>query len=488
MTFVQLRGRNSLTTPFNGRKDLPEPPRALRSLAQIVEGDLCHRCGSCVGICPTRVLAADESGFPVVANMSACTDCDLCVKVCPGDEFDAPKVFKEKFGDVYDPSDTYGNFETSYITYSTDEGIRSRGTSGGFITALLLYLLESKIIDGAALVTADGDEIWKGKPLLARTPEEIKAAAKSKYAIVPTNTVFDEIRSKPGRYALVGLPCQIHGYYKAAELNKQIKESVVLTIGLLCHAAIEHEAIETIWESIPETDKRSATRFLYRHGKHAGAPFLIHQNGREQPLLFPEAKGHKPDAIEMMNILYRLYTPARCFTCYDSMAEFADIAVGDPWMIPPSDSINFKDGYSYFVCRTKKSDALVKEAEIAGRLKLIPLQKDHARTSNLAMGIEKRRRAFRLLNSRRHAGLPVPEYGFDIPKSHGIHLATEINLLTHTFSFIRRGRKSLLKFLLSPKAYWLWWLNYQQRKARYALKKRVFRKKQRIQAEQEGGI
>src|SRR5262249_16161619 len=73
-------------------------PRALRGLARIVEGGLCHRCGSCVGICPTGVLERDENEYPKVARLSACTDCDLCVKVCPGDEFNFHDLHQKRFG------------------------------------------------------------------------------------------------------------------------------------------------------------------------------------------------------------------------------------------------------------------------------------------------------------------------------------------------------------------------------------------------------
>ena len=100
------------------------------------------------------------------------------------------------------------------------------------------------------MIASDEEKLWKGKPVIARTREAILGAMKSKYAISPTNSVYSELIKVPGRYALVGLPCQIHGYVKAAELDERLKERVVLTIGLYCHAAIEHEAFEVIWEAL----------------------------------------------------------------------------------------------------------------------------------------------------------------------------------------------------------------------------------------------
>src|SRR5215813_6419616 len=99
MTLVQLRRKGPLIEGLPERMTDPEqPPRALRGLARIIDGGLCHRCGSCVGICPTGVLALDKEEYPRVKNLSACTDCDLCVRVCPGDEFPFDEMNQEIFG------------------------------------------------------------------------------------------------------------------------------------------------------------------------------------------------------------------------------------------------------------------------------------------------------------------------------------------------------------------------------------------------------
>ncbi|NMC62288.1 MAG: 4Fe-4S dicluster domain-containing protein, partial [SAR324 cluster bacterium] len=305
-------------------------PRALRALSQIIQNGLCHRCGSCVGICPTETLSLDDEGYPKVKALSACTDCDLCVKVCPGDEFNFQKFHEEKFGEKGDPNHTHGHFIESYIAYANFPGLREASTSGGLVTALLLHLMETKQIDGAIVVVSDKDILWKGKPIVARTKEEILASVKSKYAISPTNSVFSEIRAKEGKYAFVGLPCQVHGFIKAAQLDAKLKERIVLTIGLYCHAAVEHEAYKVIWDTLGEKAGR-ARNFISRVGKHPGAPNVILDDGTFYPVYFGWRKGYRPSSIEVINILYRLYSPARCLTCFDASSEFADISVGDPW-------------------------------------------------------------------------------------------------------------------------------------------------------------
>lgn len=464
MTLVQLKRSGPLVEPLESDfRSSDDPPRALRTLSHIIDNDLCHRCGSCVGICPTNVLGVDEEEFPIVKNLSACTDCDLCVKVCPGDEFDAVSVAKQMFGEFPDRRDMHGHFETAYLAYSIDDKVREHSTSGGLVTGLLVSLLRRGVIDGAVVIASHETELWRGVPVVARTEEAIREATKAKYAISPTNTVLKEIREIEGRYALVGLPCQIHGFHKAARLDRRLKERVAVTIGLFCHAAVEHEPMKRIWADTGDYG-RKATKFISRFGKHSGTPHLEFADGSVRPVYFPEAKSFRPNSMEIINVLYRLYTPPRCLTCYDATAEFADIAVGDPWMPTPSDQISFYDGYTFALARTKGAEKVLAEAKNAGDIELIPLARKTAKTANTAMGVEKRHRAFRLIETRRRQGYAVPNYHFKIPKASGKEfLLTELNILSHIFCFVKPGRAAVMKLLFSPVGYALLWLNHQRR-------------------------
>jgi coenzyme F420 hydrogenase subunit beta len=445
-----------------------EVPRALRGLARIVDGGLCHRCGSCVGICPTGVLARDEQEYPTVANLSSCTDCDLCVKVCPGDEFPYHDLHQKWMGEPGETKATHGTFLEGMVAYATDPVIREHSTSGGLVTALLLDLLERGEIDGAVVIISDENVLWKGKPIIARTKEELIASMKSKYAISPTNAAFSEIRNLPGRYALVGLPCQIHGFVKAAELDERIKERVVLTIGLFCHAAIEHEAYDVLWETLGEKG-RKAKRFISRIGKHPGTPYVELPDKTLYPVYFGDrTKGYRPTSIEMINILYRLYTPERCLTCFDALAEFADIAVGDPWMAPPEDEVNFYEGWSFALIRTDRGKKVSDAVTERGKLKVVKVTRAEALACNSLMAGEKRWRAFRVIETHRRQGKPIPEYGMKIPEHSPSHfLKTEIHMLTHLFCFLPKYRAHVLRFILSPLGYGLLWLNYQRRSFRF---------------------
>jgi len=185
--------------------------------------------------------------------------------------------------------------------------------------------------------------------------------------------------------------------------------------------------------------------------------------------------------MEIINILYRLYTPPRCLTCYDSTSEFADIAVGDPWLPPPADDIDFYEGYSFALSRTATGEKFLTSALRDGKIQLRRLDADIARTSNTMMGIEKRWRAFRVIETHRRQGKAIPNYHFQIPKASGKHLLlTEANMLSHMFCFIKKGRLQLLRFTFSDYGYALLWLNNKRRVFRNWRKDFIARSKRRL--------
>jgi len=468
---VQLRRRGPLVDRIDGSfTDAVQSPRALRSLAKIVDDGLCHRCGSCVGICPTNVLGLDSEEYPVVKNLSSCTDCDLCVKVCPGDELDVHQLNKELFGAPQDLRDVHGVFQEAYLSYAEDPLLRERSSSGGTVTGLLIHLLKTNQIDGAGVISSDMGEPWKGKPLIARSEQELLDSTKSKYAISPTNILFEEILRNPGRYAIVGLPCQIHGFHKAAALDKRLKERVVLTIGLFCHAATEHEPVRFVWKNLAR-DGKTPVRYVPREGKHPGTPMVEYADGTREPVYYPEKKNYRPSSTEMLNILYRMYTPERCLTCYDSTSEFADISVGDPWMAPPSKEINFKDGYSFVMGRTERGMNALADAKSNGAISLLGLNREVAKECNLETALEKRYRAFRVIETRRRQGHGVPEYHLAIPKMSGLRaLRVEINMFTHILCYMPNLRIYMLRLIFSPVGYWMMWTNHQRRRVKFRLR------------------
>ena len=466
---MSLRGDSPLLKLQGAESSTALYPRALRGLAQIIENDLCHRCGSCVGICPTGVLSCDENEYPTITNLSSCTDCDLCVRVCPGDEFDYAGARNAMFGNgEVNEHDTHGVFEKAVLAHATDKELQNASTSGGLVTATILGMMEAGEVDGAVCLVSDDTTFWQGKVIIARTRDELFAALKSKYAITATNAIFSEIIATPGRYVFVGLPCQIHGFHKAALLNKVLAERVVLTIALFCHAAVDHQGFRVIWDTLPDEIAKRSVRYISRVGKHPGSPCVELDDGTHYPVYFGHKQGYRPTSIEMINMLYRLYTPKRCMTCFDALGEFADIAVGDPWMPPPEDDIRFKDGWSFGLYRTNRGLRTLSLLQEQGALQVREVTRKEGLACNRLMAEEKRLRARRMITRDLEKGAPVPEYHmfFSAPRGIGAVKAAA-NAFTHSLCFFPQLRDGVLSFLLSEWGYPLLYLNRQRRIAKF---------------------
>ena len=74
----------------------------------------------------------------------------------------------------------FGTYKEVVSARATDKAIQKVAQDGGIVSALLCYALEENIIEGA-IVAGDTEDAWKPEPTIAMTPEEIIAAAGTKY-------------------------------------------------------------------------------------------------------------------------------------------------------------------------------------------------------------------------------------------------------------------------------------------------------------------
>ena len=436
---------------------------ALKGIEEVIASGNCHRCGTCAGVCARAVFAIDDDCYPKIVDREACTDCSLCIKACSGLEFDLEQQSIQLFGKSFDIAAHSGHFKTAYLSHAADAETRARGTSGGFVTALLIDLIENKDLDGAIVVGADPDVPWKGKAELLKSADEIRRATKSKYAVTPVNAALAQIRETPGKYAVVGLPCHIHGIRKAMAHHKIFRERIALLIGLFCHSSIEPAAFRSLWADFGAERSRIKS-FVYREGKHAGVPWLVFEDGSESPAFFRYAKSFQPDTARLLSLFYRVYSQKRCLVCLDATADFADIAVGDPWMPPPSPEINFKEGYTLVLARTARGEELMNKAENRGALVLLDLPSEKAKHSNIVMAQNKRQRAFAFMAIKEALRRRTPNYHIGRPRpSAGDMLKRIMKTVSYAPCWLPLGRRHILRLILSRPGYCLFWVNHVRR-------------------------
>lgn len=328
----------------------------------VVSNDLCTQCGACVAMCPhdNIVLDRDEHWrfYPRVVEEDPCIKhCkSLCVEICAGVHEDSSLWKKQPIVEKDYKEFCGGPVLQTWIGYSTDDGIRSRGTSGGLITGLLVYLLESGKIDGVLLVGPNNAHPLEHDIMIARTRADIEAAWGSKYYPMPIGKLFRELMHKTEKYAVVLLGCHMRSLRLMERFIPRLRTSVVLRVGIICGYCSGFKATVDQAKEWGVKDLYQIKRIDYRDGKWPG-------NVRIQ------APGIDKHTV-IYNFLARLplTTNHRCMICSDLMNETADITLGDAWL---KELTTRKDeGWSVMAVRNPAVVPLIAEAVRDGALYL----------------------------------------------------------------------------------------------------------------------
>lgn len=330
-----------------------------KTISQVVKDGLCTGCGTCIALCPKEAIELtmnEKKGiYAPRINEEKCDHCGICYKVCPGYEVDFKTLNLEIFGK--EPEDILiGNYLNCYTGYSTNYDIRYNSSSGGLVTQLLIFALEEGIIDGALVTRMKKDKPLIPEPFIARTREEIIEASKSKYCPVPANIALKKILSskKGERFAVVGLPCHIQGIRKAEQINKKLKEKIILHLGIFCNHAPNFWGTKLLLQKLRV--KENEVIKLDCRGK--GWPGYMKISKKSGELLLP-------DYWSFVGTYF--FYPARCLMCSDKICELADISFGDAWLPELSDD---KIGRSIVVSKSEIGEKILQMMKSKNTIKL----------------------------------------------------------------------------------------------------------------------
>jgi coenzyme F420 hydrogenase subunit beta len=319
----------------------------------VIDADRCVQCGVCVAACPTDSIGIGDDDLPELVKM--CTGCSLCWDFCPRGGLQYESTWKIAGGSASESIEGVGRVEEGYTARVEQriDGVQD----GGFVSALLISLLEEGEIDGALLARESETERWKGEAFLARTPEEVRECAGSFYnqTLALGHVDFEGYEVPPNpRIAVVGTPCEIEGI-KAMQARpwtwgSSKVEAITLTIALLCTKSFNYEKL--MLEEIRNkrnVDLDNVGRVDIIRGK------MIVQDQSGETIFEEPIRDFHGAALK------------GCDECADFMGHAADISVG---------SVGSSDGYSSVLVRTE--EGLAAFDSVRDRLELRPLDKPQA--------------------------------------------------------------------------------------------------------------
>lgn len=404
-----------------------------KTISYILRNDLCTGCGTCVSLCPNDAIEMkinEKKGIYIPKlNEDKCNLCGICYKVCPGRFINLEKMNLWIHGKEREDG-LIGNYLSCYVGHSTNCIIRYNSASGGLITALLTLALEEGIIDGALVTRMKKDNPLVPEPFIARTKEEIMEASKSKYCPVPANIALKEIleSKEDEKFAVVGLPCHIHGIRKAEKLSENLRKKIVLHLGLFCNHTPTFLATEFLLRKM-KVKKEEINELSYRGKGWPGGMVIKLKNGNE--IFIPHFSNYYWGLV-----FNSFFWPIRCTICNDKTSKLADISFGDAWL---SEFMNDMIGTSIIVSRNKIGEEILQNAVAKRKIKLSKISFDKVLRSQSLYFVEKRLKT--RISFLKLLGKNVPTYFQETLKSRFL-------------DYLHVMRFYLLNHILSNRYFW----------------------------------
>lgn len=316
-------------------------------LADIILKDKCVTCGTCVAVCPVKVLSID-SEVPKLEGL--CIACGMCYANCPRASFKVEEIEKQLYGRTRNENEELlGVHSDIYAVKTTDQGILQHCQDGGAVSSILIQFLSD---GGDAVIVAGLEEavIWKAKPVVAVMKKQIIENAGTKYTTSTTIIGVQEAYSDYGKrnIAVVGTPCQMRALSLVSSgdyADIKMGEVVKLRVGLFCMETFNYDSFIK-YLKIEGLEPEKLEKFEIKNGR-----FYAYQSGET---VFQVKLHRVKDLVRNC-----------CQGCDDFTSEFADISVGN---------VGTPVGWSTVIVRTIRGKKALNSAEKAGLVEIQPVK------------------------------------------------------------------------------------------------------------------
>ena len=310
-------------------------------MIRITDKSQCCGCTACASICPhgAITMAPDVLGFlyPEV-DMSRCTDCGLCEKVCA-------------FNNDYDTSMNLAVPDAYAARHRRMSEIETSRSGAAFIA------ISDRILErGGAVYGAGYTDHFRVVHKRAVTKEERDEFKGSKYVQSDLNTVFCQIKEDliQGLSVLFsGTPCQTAGL--ASFIGKKLSRNLFL-VDIVCHGVPG----PYIWRDyIAYLEKEQGSEIVEVNFRDKQ---MFGWSAHKETFRFMNIKGKR---IFSTSYYKELYFRASCGVCpYANTRRPGDITIADYWGWEKTDpSFNADDkGVSLVLVNTDKGRKLFEAA------------------------------------------------------------------------------------------------------------------------------
>ena len=267
---------------------------------------------------------------------------------------------------------------------ATDAPLRHHASSGGVLSALLLYLVESEVVDSVVHIAASDVSPIENAIVESANRAGVFAAAGSRYAPSAPLAALRAQLAQPGRFALVAKPCDVAAVRALSRHDRRVEEKIPIILSFFCGGIPSVHGARQILSRLDVREQEVAS-FRYRGDGWPGFATARLKDGRDARMSYAESWG---------GILSN-HVQFRCKICPDGTGGFADIACGDAWYADDNGYPLFDEaeGRSLIVSRTGRGEDLVRRAVEAGYIaaenldvaEILKMQPSQARRKQLVL-------------------------------------------------------------------------------------------------------
>ena len=291
----------------------------------VITSGLCTGCAGCVIACPHDVIGyKHEPGaytpFHLEEELGEANcghgekGCTSCTRACPRFGSWETEADMHLHGRTREADEMSGIYSDILLVRASEDYVYDIGQDGGLVSAMLIWLLENDVIDGALTSGVeslpDGSPGWKATPMVATDREEVLRGAGSRYTYSANTIAYDEAKEKGlERLALVGMSCQtsiapVMWHRRVGKVSKPIK----LNIGLLCSKSFDDSMFDELFGVKYGLDKNDIVKMNIK-----GVFQVWMKDGSYHEINLKECHA---------------WTREGCNHCPDFAAEHADISTG----------------------------------------------------------------------------------------------------------------------------------------------------------------
>lgn len=330
-------------------------------LYAIAEQGLCIGCGLCESVAGNEAIQATvtDNGTirPVVVGDLTNDTVDLIYDICPGTRLDTMPA--RLIDDETKIDNVWGPWQRIVRAWAADPAVRYEGSTGGVLSALAQFLLDSERVAFVLHTKASTKYPSFGEATVSRTSAEVIDAAGSRYGPTSTLSGVKALLDLERPFAFIGKPCDISALRNLARHDDRVDRYVMYWLTLVCGGFGPTEFTNDFMRR-NGLDPSEVTYFRYR-GRGCPGPTVAETATERIERHYNDYWGDESASWSF---------PWRCKVCADPLGEGADIAVSDTWPggMPRRDEAAEDPGTNGVVARTKTDVELIEAAVSAGAL------------------------------------------------------------------------------------------------------------------------